>query len=216
MQIVMYTVRQLALTLCAIFVVLSYAGTLAGALPHVIDPTEYFDFFGDRDSAGIRYWQTMLHIAPAMVALLVGALQFSLSIRKNLPKLHVVAGRTYLIAVLASGTGSLAIAPFALGGKFNAAGFALLAFAWIVTTLMAFWHVRNGRINLHRAFMIMSYALTLAGVTLRLQLGIFTGLMDMAFLRAYSIVAWSSWIPNLIVAVWWTRFRPLPLNKRRA
>jgi uncharacterized membrane protein len=216
MQIVMYTIRQLALTLGAIFIVLSYAGTLAGALPYVIDSTVYFDFFGDRDSAGIRYWQTMLHIVPAIIALLVGVVQFSLSIRKNFPELHAIAGRAYLISVLASACGGLAITPFAIGGKFNSAGFALLALAWVITTLMAFWHVRNGRINLHRAFMIMSYALTLAGVTLRFQLGIFTGLMEMEYLRAYSIVAWSSWIPNLFVAVWWTRFRPLALNKRRA
>jgi len=216
MHIVISILRRIALTSCAILIALGYAGTLAGALPYITDPKAYFDFFGERDSAGVRYWQAMLHILPALIALLVGAVQFSVSVRKIHPKLHAVAGRIYLFAVLASASGALAISPFTLGGGFNAAGFALLALAWVTTTLMAFWHVRNGRIDLHRAFMIMSYALTFAGVTLRLQLAIFTGLMDMAYLRAYSIVAWSSWIPNLIVAIWWIRSRPLTLNRRQA
>lgn len=201
--------RRLALTLCAIFIVLSYAGTLYISLSYIVDPKIYFEFFGDRDQAGIRFWQTMLHIMPATVALLIGPVQFLQSIRKHAPNIHVITGRIYLGCILASAFGALAIAPFTLGGNRNALGFALLALAWIGTTLAAIWHIRKGRANMHRALMAMSYALTLAGVTLRLQLGLFTGLMDMPFAQAYAIVAWSSWIPNMVAAGFWIRFRPM-------
>ena len=55
--------------------------------------------------------------------------------------------------------------------------------------------------------MILSYALTLAGVNLRIQLGVLIGPIGMSFPHAYSIAAWSSWIPNLMVATFWIRYR---------
>jgi hypothetical protein len=47
--------------------------------------------------------------------------------------------------------------------------------------------------------MIYSYAACLAAVTLRIYLPLFTFLFH-DFNKAYSLVAWLCWIPNIIVA----------------
>ena len=47
--------------------------------------------------------------------------------------------------------------------------------------------------------MIYSYAACFAAVTLRIWLHLLTALFG-GFITAYTIVAWLSWVPNLIVA----------------
>ena len=53
--------------------------------------------------------------------------------------------------------------------------------------------------------MVRNYAATFGAVTLRLWLAGLT-VAGFDFLRAYQIVAWLSWIPNLLVAECWLRF----------
>jgi hypothetical protein len=48
--------------------------------------------------------------------------------------------------------------------------------------------------------MTRSYALIFAAVTLRLLLGLYQGAFGIEEEQAYQLVAWTSWIPNLIVA----------------
>jgi hypothetical protein len=48
--------------------------------------------------------------------------------------------------------------------------------------------------------MIRSYALTFAAVTLRIWLPFLIGILGLTFIEAYKIVAWLSWIPNILVA----------------
>jgi hypothetical protein len=48
--------------------------------------------------------------------------------------------------------------------------------------------------------MTRSYALIFAAVTLRLQLVIFQVAFGVEEMAAYEATAWSSWVPNLIVA----------------
>ena len=55
------------------------------------------------------------------------------------------------------------------------------------------------RIAEHRRWMIRSFALTFAAVTLRLYLPIFP-LLGVSFLDGYRAVSFLSWVPNLIVA----------------
>lgn len=142
----------------------------------------------------------VLHVAGAMLAILIGPFQFLEGIRKGrLLKLHRWLGRVYLISVLVGGLAGLYMATLAYGGVVAQLGFAVLGILWLFSGLMAYVHIRNKRLELHRAWMTRNYALTFAGVTLRLWLPLLSGL-GMDFLPAYLIVAWLSWMPNLIIA----------------
>ena len=52
--------------------------------------------------------------------------------------------------------------------------------------------------------MIRSYAMILAAVTLRIELPLLAMWLQ-GFAPAYRIVAWSCWVPNLLVAEWIAR-----------
>jgi uncharacterized membrane protein len=155
----------------------------------------------------------MSHIVGAMLATILGPFQFLPSIRKgNFLKVHRWLGRIYLMGVLIGGLGGLYMAFLAYGGLPAKLGFATLAILWLFSAFMAYRHIRNKEIQQHKEWMIRNYALTFAAVTLRLWQGVFqaTGL---EFLTGYIIVAWLSWIPNLLMAEWMVRRRIRPSQR---
>ena len=88
---------------------------------------------------------------------------------------------------------------FATGGLVSSLGFICLGVIWFYTTLMAYIHIKNKRINQHQQMMIYSYAACFAAVTLRIWLPLLI-LTFGDFITAYKIVAWLCWIPNIIIA----------------
>ncbi|MBL1436500.1 MAG: DUF2306 domain-containing protein [Rhodobacteraceae bacterium] len=143
----------------------------------------------------------LLHVSLAPVALVIGSVQFFASIRKRKP-LHRWLGRVYGLAILISGSSGLVVALNAAGGPVAQSGFALLAIAWVFTTANAIRHAIARRIGKHRRWMIYSFALTFAGVTLRLFLLAFMA-ADFTYTEASVYLAWLCWLPNLGFAWWW-------------
>ncbi len=130
-----------------------------------------------------RGW-LMLHAVSAALALLAGPLQFIAALRRQ-GRLHRWLGRCYLAAVA---LGTLSAVPLAL--------------LWGASAVEGLRHARARRFALHRAWMIRSYALTAAAITLRIYLGASQGLglpMD----ASYPVIAWLCWVPNLLLAEWW-------------
>lgn len=143
----------------------------------------------------------LLHLAGGAVALVCGALQFHRGLRLRRPALHRRLGQTYVIAVLASGLGGLWLALASTAGPPAQFGFGLLAVAWLWSTVAAYRHARARRFERHEAWMVRSYALTLAAVTLRLYIPAFL-IAGVPFPQAYVTIAWLCWVPNLVVAEW--------------
>jgi len=141
-----------------------------------------------------------LHIFPGGIALLTGWSQFSGKLRTARLSLHRTLGKIYITAVLISGLAGLYIAFYATGGVVSQWGFGLLAVAWLTTTAMAFSKIKALDIDSHQQWMIRSYALAFAAVTLRIYLPFMQAVMGMEFIDAYRIVAWICWVPNLAVA----------------
>lgn len=148
-------------------------------------------------------WYAYAHFLGSGTALLVGGFQFSSRLRRARPQLHRWLGRTYLTAVLFGGIGGLGLAAISHGGPPTHVGFALLAVLWLYSAAQAYRAIRAGRVAEHRRWMIRSFALTFAAVTLRIQLGLFTAGLGWSFDDAYVTVAWFSWVPNLVIAEWW-------------
>lgn len=140
------------------------------------------------------------HIFGSVFALLLGPWQFVPSLRARFPKLHRISGRLYLgIGVGVGGVAGFFAALNAFGGWPSQIGFALLAITWLFTGVMAFASIRAGDANAHRRWMIRNFALALAAVTLRIQLGLFT-VAGVQFETFYPWLAWISWLPNLVLA----------------
>jgi hypothetical protein len=65
---------------------------------------------------------------------------------------------------------------------------------------MAYRRILQRKIQSHREWMIRSFALTFAAVTLRIWLPLFAGVLKMDFLQSYQTIAWLCWVPNIMIA----------------
>ena len=155
----------------------------------------------------------MMHIIGSMLALLIGPFQFLPGIRKGRwLKVHRWLGGTYLLSVLVGGLGGLYMATLSYGGIISHLGFGALACLWLYTGYRAYRHIRNKEVEQHRQWMTRNYALTFAGVMLRIYVPL-SGAAGIDFLTAYIAIAWLCWVPNLLVAEWIIR-RMLPARHR--
>ncbi len=159
-------------------------------------------FPGFEDHITLRNLAFITHIIASPVALFIGALQFFPKMRAKNPTRHRWFGRIYAVAILLGSISGLSLALNAVGGPIASAGFALLAIAWIFTTGQAVRLAMAKRFVEHREWMIRSFALTFAAVTLRLWLVVFF-MSGFEYGPATVYIAWLCWVPNLIFAQWW-------------
>lgn len=141
-----------------------------------------------------------LHVFASAVALALGPLQFSMTLRAARPSLHRWTGRLYLgIGVLVGGIAGLYMAFHAFGGLLSRTGFACLALLWLYTGVRAWRAIRAGEVASHRHWMVRNFALAFAAVTLRLWLPASVA-AGVPFELAYPAIAWLCWVPNLLAA----------------
>lgn len=166
----------------------------------------------------------VVHAAGGSVALIAGAAQWvtaRLAWRNRQPRafrrFHRITGLLYTVSIALAAFAGLILAPAAMGGMTAVAGFLLLDLAWLATTGRAAflgWRLGQGgseaaRIRgVHRAWMIRSYALTSAAITLRLWIPLLTAGAGLGFLDAYVIISWLCWVPNWAVAELLLRRKP--------
>jgi len=154
----------------------------------------------------------MIHVAGAATALLIGPVQFSSRLRTRFTGLHRWIGRTYVVSCLVGGAAGFVLALGASTGPISTIGFGSLAILWIVTTSVAWRRAMQGRFVEHRAWMIRSFALTFAAVTLRLYLPLHL-LFQVPFDDAYRAISFLCWVPNLLVAELYLRKTSLKLRE---
>jgi len=147
-----------------------------------------------------------VHVAGAVTALVLGSLQFLPALRRGAGPPHRWVGRVYVAGCLVGGAAGLILAPGSHAGPIASAGFGSLGAIWIGVTLMGWRAAMQGRFTEHRRWMIRSWALTLAAVTLRLYLPTVM-VLDLPFLPWYRAISFLAWVPNLVVAELWLRRR---------
>ena len=148
-----------------------------------------------------------VHASCGALALLTGPWQFWNWLRHTHREWHRWLGRTFLLAVAASSLAGFTLSFYSEEGWATHSGFGLLAAVWFWTAWMGYSTARTKRFRLHREWMVRSFALALAAVTLRNELPVLLFVAHTSFHTAYITVSWFCWIPNLIVAEWWLRRR---------
>lgn len=145
------------------------------------------------------------HVLLGATALILGASQFHQSLRRRYLFIHRWLGRAYLIACLAAGLGAIPLALASFGGPVATGGFLFLAIGWLATGALAYWKIRSGDVSGHRRWMLRSYALTFAAVTLRMQIPI-SQIAGFDYLLSYQTIAWTCWLPNLVIVELYIRW----------
>lgn len=140
----------------------------------------------------------VVHVIGAGTALLLVAFQFLPAIRRR-RAIHRWIGRIYASACILGGSAGLVVAVGTTAGPIAAAGFGLLGVIWIYVTGQGWMTARARRFDEHRAWMIRSFALTFAAVTLRIYMPM-SMMLHLDMDQAYRAIAWLAWVPNLVVA----------------
>ncbi|HEY7798877.1 MAG TPA: DUF2306 domain-containing protein [Hyphomonadaceae bacterium] len=156
-----------------------------------------------------------LHIAASAVAMILGAFQFLRVLRQKAPGVHRWLGRFYIASCLIGGAAGGSIALSSTAGPVAGWGFFMLAIIWLFATVMAWAAALRRDFTSHERWMIRSFALTLAAVTLRLYLPA-SIVFDLEFVTAYTVIAWICWVPNLIIAEIWIAMRKRPRRPKVA
>ncbi len=144
----------------------------------------------------------ILHVAGAATALLVGPFQFIARFRRGSAAWHRWTGRIYVLGCLLGGAAGLPLALGSTAGPVASAGFGTLAILWFAATAMGWRRAMQGRIAEHRVWMLHSWAMTFAAVTLRLYLPVIP-LTGLSFVEGYRIISWICWVPNLLAIELW-------------
>ncbi len=173
------------------------AYSLRYALPHVPLATTNVNFL-------VHHRALVVHAVSASFALLLGPWQLLDGLRRRYPRLHRVMGRAYAAFVLVAGLAALWMAPTASAGWVSSAGFGALAVGWLVTTSLGVVHILRRDVAAHRRWMLRSFALTTAAITLRLYLPLVL-LFHWRFGVVYPVISWICWVPNFVAVEIWLR-----------
>jgi uncharacterized membrane protein len=203
--------RQLArpgwviMTLACVYIAIFFASRYL-----MFDPDVYFT--QQREAYLEHEFALGVHVLSGMLALLIGPFQFVGRLRRRFVRVHRFMGATYVASATALGVSGLILAPTAYTGLVASAGFTVLGLAMLFTTWTAVRMILAGRYGEHRRWMIRSFSLIMAGVMLRVWVPIYdvlaaAGIVDFSFETAYAGIAWLCWVPNLLLAIWFTRHR---------
>jgi hypothetical protein len=139
-----------------------------------------------------------IHITSSLLVLLFGLFNF---VPLNIfQKKHKLLGKVYLLGILVLAAPSgLGLALYANGGLVAKVGFCLQCIVWFLLTLKAFFVVKKNQYLEHVQWILRSYAVTLAALSLRASSYLMYYFFNTKPIETYLTVVWTSWVLNLIV-----------------
>lgn len=140
------------------------------------------------------------HVIAAGIILLIGLFQINPSWGLVNRKVHRFLGKVYVGGILFfSAPGGLIMSFFINRGPWVLLSFLLQCAVWFGCTYLAYRYIRLGNVQAHRQWMLRSYAVTLAAVTLRVYAFLGSWSFDLANPSSYAVIAWLSWVLNLLI-----------------
>ena len=155
-----------------------------------------------RDEILLRHYQIAFfsHVYTGIFVLITGIFQFSTTLRQNRSGLHRTLGKIYIFFILlVAAPSGLIMGYYANGGLIGQVSFSVLSILWFGFTYLAYRYARQKKWDLHRNFMLRSYALTLSAISLRLFKWLLASAIELPPMDMYKIIAVAGWIVNLIV-----------------
>jgi len=160
----------------------------------------------------VRWW-LIPHGLGGLIALVTGPFQFSSRFRQRYLYWHRMMGRCYLggIAIAAPSSVYLSLTHATLAFRFL---LLTLAGAWVFTTAIAFVAVLNGHVQIHRQWMVRSYAITTTFVTTRVLTAIPS--IGGGGEAVYVPAQWSLLVATMVLAELGLTWRALFANTRQS
>ena len=185
--------------------------------PHIVAGTVPDDDFAERYVA--HWWLAYLHIVPGVVYLVCAPWQLSRRFRTRHYGVHRRMGRVLLGCALLSGVMALGFGVrFAWGGTLESIAAVVFGGWFLVCLVAAFRAIRGQDVRRHRRWMIRGFAVGIGIATIRIWVGLFTGLQiamnggaDDLTLPARGTFGLSFWLAlgmHVVIGEWWLRRTP--------
>jgi uncharacterized membrane protein len=156
----------------------------------------------------------VVHIIGASLYAILGAFQFTNSIRRRWPGWHRWAGRLLVVCGLLVGFSAIWMTlfyPLPVGdGAFLNAQRLLFGSAMIVSIVLAYTAIRRKNVKQHRAWMLRAYAIGVAAGTQALVLMAGELIAGKPNELSRALLMGAAWVINLAVAEWILRKRKTP------
>ena len=155
-------------------------------------------------------WLLLPHGAAGLVALLLGATQFSTTLRKRNPRIHRLFGKLYII-------GTVILAPVAVRMAFINSPWFLIVFTCVqastllLFTFSAYACARRHEFTAHREWMVRSYGILLIFLEGRVLMAI--PALERGGMDSIVLVNWACMVITLVACECFLRWRqlfPLP------
>jgi hypothetical protein len=149
---------------------------------------------------------TLLHVVPSLLFVLLVPLQFISSLRRRHPWLHRWIGRMVMSFGLVVAISALWLSAHPVGGLVEGSATIFFGCFFLFALGKAWWHIRNGRVALHREWVTRMVAIALGVATTRPIMGVFfatspvTGLTPQQF---FGPAMWLGFISTYLAAELW-------------
>jgi len=116
---------------------------------------------------------TLVHVIPSLLFVVLVPLQFMPSLRRRYPHLHRCTGRVIMGLGVVIGISALWLSAHPVGGIVEAAATIFFGCFFLFSLSRAWWHIRNGRVDLHGEWVTRMVAIALGVATTRPIMAVF-------------------------------------------
>jgi uncharacterized membrane protein len=148
----------------------------------------------------------LLHILPSLLFVLLVPLQFVPSLRRRRPRLHRWTGRVIVASGMVLGISALWLSAGPTGSLVEATATTFFGCFFLFSLGKAWWHIRHGRVELHRRWATRMAAIALGVATTRPIMAIFfatrplTGLTPQQF---FGPAMWLGFVSTYLAGEAW-------------
>jgi hypothetical protein len=159
---------------------------------------------------------TLIHIVPSLAFVLLVPLQFVSSLRQRHPRFHRWIGRALMCLGMGAGISAVWLSVHPVGGIVEGMATTFYGCFFVFSLSRAWLHIRNGRVGLHREWVIRMVAIALGAAATRPIMGVFfatsrlTGLSPEQF---FGPAMWLGFTTSYIAGEVWIRHTRLPLTR---
>jgi hypothetical protein len=152
---------------------------------------------------------TLLHIVPSLVFVLLVPLQFVPSFRRRYPQLHRWVDRVIMGLGVVIGISALWLSAHPVGGLAEGTATIFFGCFFLFSLAKAWWHIRNGRVALHREWFTRMVAIALGVATTRPIIGIFfatRGLTGLTPQQFFGPAMWLGFVSTYLAGEAWINY----------
>jgi len=137
---------------------------------------------------------TLVHLVPSLLFVLLVPLQFVPSLRQRHPRVHRWTGRVIvLLGVVISGS-ALWLSGHPVGGLAESSATIFFGCFFLLALAKAWWHIRNGRVELHREWATRMTPIALGVATTRPIMGAFFATSRLTGLTSHDFFGPAMWL----------------------